>query len=129
MRELVLWCLADGVNPSWMLVQNRQHLRKFVVVFVPGLDPSLFNLSYDTHRNQSQPISMMNLKASKPPALENMPFFTTLFGEVVLTNGPGEKYRIFSPFLGFMQCPLSVAEKQRRTAERRDSAYQVFINL
>ncbi|RUS20503.1 hypothetical protein BC937DRAFT_95041 [Endogone sp. FLAS-F59071] len=121
-RELVLWCLADGVNPSWMLVQNRQHLRKFVVVFVQGLDPSLFNLSYDIHRNQSQPINMMNLKTSKPPALENMPFFTKLFGEVVLTKGPGEKTRIFSPVMGIMQCPLSVAEKQRRTSERRDNA-------
>ena len=43
LRNLLLWCLADGTAPQWVSVRDHQALRKAVVLFVPGLEKGMFN--------------------------------------------------------------------------------------
>ena len=43
LRDLILYCLADGVAPSWISVQNKNQFRKAVVLLVPGLEKAMFD--------------------------------------------------------------------------------------
>ena len=43
-QALVLWCLADVVQPRWMFVKNKPLLEKILIVSVDGLAPSTFRL-------------------------------------------------------------------------------------
>ena len=43
MQELLLYCLADGVAPSWISVRNHNQIRRAVVLFVPGLEQAMFS--------------------------------------------------------------------------------------
>ncbi|KAF8453050.1 hypothetical protein BGX38DRAFT_1091214 [Terfezia claveryi] len=47
LQELVLWLLADGVAPQWLLVKRKQDIKKVVVVMVPGLDMALLDGTVD----------------------------------------------------------------------------------
>lgn len=47
LQELVLWLLADGVAPQWLLVKRQPDIKKVVVVMVPGLDMALLDGTID----------------------------------------------------------------------------------
>lgn len=53
LRDLVLYCLADGVAPSWISVQNRNQFQKAVIVLVPGLEKSMFDGSQSLSLKQT----------------------------------------------------------------------------
>lgn len=42
-QNLLLYCLADGVSPQWVSVQNHSRVTKAVVLFVPGLEKGMMN--------------------------------------------------------------------------------------
>ncbi|RPA89886.1 hypothetical protein L873DRAFT_1822063 [Choiromyces venosus 120613-1] len=46
-QSLVLWLLADGPAPQWLLVKNKNEVRGVVVVMVPGLEMAMFNGDLD----------------------------------------------------------------------------------
>ncbi|KAG0639990.1 hypothetical protein HOY80DRAFT_1043472 [Tuber brumale] len=46
-QSLVLWLLADGTAPQWLLVKNKNEIRGVVVVMVPGLEMAMFNGDLD----------------------------------------------------------------------------------
>ena len=43
LQNLVLYCLADGISPQWVSVQNHSSITKAVVLFVPGLEKGMMN--------------------------------------------------------------------------------------
>ncbi|RDL38593.1 Uncharacterized protein BP5553_02933 [Venustampulla echinocandica] len=47
LQSLVLYILADGPSPQFVSVRNRSHIRKVVVVMVPGLEKSMFESKSD----------------------------------------------------------------------------------
>ncbi|OZJ03529.1 hypothetical protein BZG36_03415 [Bifiguratus adelaidae] len=115
-RELLLWCFGQGVNPPWISVRNPTLIQRMVMIFVPGLDVSLFGFDVVKFRRQTTPVPFADL-VETAVAHDTMPFCRQVFGHLVLTHGPGEKGRIFSPISAIMQCPLSIAEKQKRSQE------------
>ncbi|KAI1916509.1 hypothetical protein LOZ58_003860 [Ophidiomyces ophidiicola] len=43
MQGLLLYCFADGLSPQWISVKHSGHIRKAVVVMVPGLETGMFD--------------------------------------------------------------------------------------
>jgi RNA exonuclease 1 len=43
LQGLLLYCFADGLAPQWISVSNSGHIRKVVVVMVPGLEKGMFD--------------------------------------------------------------------------------------
>ena len=43
LQSLVLYCLADGNSPSWVSLRHHGHVKKAVVLMVPGLEKGMFD--------------------------------------------------------------------------------------
>ncbi|KAJ5233105.1 hypothetical protein N7468_006061 [Penicillium chermesinum] len=43
LQSLLLYCFGDGIAPQWISVKHSGHMRKAVVLMVPGLEPDMFN--------------------------------------------------------------------------------------
>ncbi|PWY78856.1 exonuclease [Aspergillus eucalypticola CBS 122712] len=43
LQSLLLYCFADGVAPQWISVKHSGHVRKIVVLMVPGLELGMFD--------------------------------------------------------------------------------------
>ncbi|RKP07407.1 hypothetical protein THASP1DRAFT_17105, partial [Thamnocephalis sphaerospora] len=122
-RELVLWCLADGINPSWMLVKNKPYLQRMVVLMVPYLDASILQNGYGLD-GRAIPMSELVREASarceRDPALPQgmfafLPRMSECFTHACPTRGPADKFRLQSPVAALLQCPLTKAEiKQQK---------------
>ena len=45
LQNLLLYCIADGTAPQWLSVRHHHHIKKAVVLFVPGLEKGMFDSS------------------------------------------------------------------------------------
>lgn len=104
LRDVVLWILGNTSAPSWITVTNKSSIKKIVVLLIPGLEPTLFNLDTTCILTNSP----VPLEHCCPDKLQN---FKQFFSHVIPTRTPGERYRIYSPISSFFQCPLSNAER------------------
>ncbi|KAJ5081159.1 hypothetical protein N7456_013397 [Penicillium angulare] len=43
LQGLLLYCFADGIAPQWISVKHSGHMRKVVVLMVPGLEIGMFD--------------------------------------------------------------------------------------
>lgn len=43
LQSLLLYCFADGIAPQWISMKHSGHVRKVVVLMVPGLEIGMFN--------------------------------------------------------------------------------------
>lgn len=43
LQSLVLYCLADGSSPQWVSLRHHRHVKKVVVLMVPGLEKGMFD--------------------------------------------------------------------------------------
>lgn len=43
LQTLILYCIADGTSPQWISVQHHYGIKKAVVLFIPGLERSMFD--------------------------------------------------------------------------------------
>ncbi|CAL5867178.1 uncharacterized protein PFLUO_LOCUS1390 [Penicillium psychrofluorescens] len=43
LQSLLLYCFADGIAPQWISLKHSGHVRKIVVVMVPGLEMGMFD--------------------------------------------------------------------------------------
>lgn len=54
LQSLLLYCFADGVAPQWISLKHSGHVRKVVVLMVPGLEMGMFDGTLPiTSANQS----------------------------------------------------------------------------
>ncbi|KAK9472039.1 uncharacterized protein V1510DRAFT_418460 [Dipodascopsis tothii] len=107
LRELVLWIVADGVAPKWLGIRNRDAIGCVVAVLVPGLTPTMVGVALDEPR----PVAAAAL--TSPPEL---PFLAATFPHAWPTRAPGEKTRLYSPYVAFMRSPIAKAERPRKRA-------------
>ncbi|CCJ28402.1 unnamed protein product [Pneumocystis jirovecii] len=104
LRDVVLWIFGNMSAPSWITATNKSSIKKIIVLLIPGLDPTLFNLDIGPILTNS-PVLLEECCPDKLNA------FKLIFSHVIPTRTPGERYRIHSPVSSFLQCPLSNAEK------------------
>lgn len=43
LQSLLLYCFADGIAPQWISIKHSGHVRKIVVLMVPGLEMGMFD--------------------------------------------------------------------------------------
>lgn len=43
LQALLLYCFSDGIAPNWISVRNSGHVKKAVVLMVPGLERGMFD--------------------------------------------------------------------------------------
>ncbi|THC94668.1 hypothetical protein EYZ11_005853 [Aspergillus tanneri] len=43
LQSLLLYCFADGIAPQWISIKHSGHVRKVVVLMVPGLELGMFD--------------------------------------------------------------------------------------
>ncbi|KAK9765840.1 hypothetical protein K7432_005508 [Basidiobolus ranarum] len=118
-RDLVLWCISDGTNPSWMLVKNKVNIAKVVVLIVPYLSVGL--PFQGLHKNSKQPLPLSTTASATWSEGQKKLFqsLSNIFTHVCPTKGPSDRSRLHSPLMNFMNCPLSKSEKHRRVEEAR----------
>ena len=63
LQGLVLYCLADGVGPQWISVKSHSHIKKAVVLLVPGLEKGMFDGSISLQGSMTD--SSMSAKSSE----------------------------------------------------------------
>ena len=137
-QNLVLYILADGNSPQFIAVRHRNEIRKVVVLMVPGLEHSMFELEGEKgdpkeneqgrtpekrerdqdrhHGNHSKNDSPdphyypKRLKAEMLPA--PLQPFANMFDHLWPVKTPGdEKYgKMHSPFQGMIPCIYSLIE-------------------
>ena len=61
LQSLVLYCLADGNSPQWVSLRHHGHVKKAVVLMVPGLEKGMFD------GNIMLPDSMCDGDVEQPP--------------------------------------------------------------
>ncbi|KAI8050582.1 hypothetical protein BDF22DRAFT_695698 [Syncephalis plumigaleata] len=120
-RDLLLWCLADGVNPSWVFVKNKLNLQRVVVLMIPFLDSSILQHGYGLdHR----PISMEEVvreasaRCERDPSLPKgmfayLPRLKEHFSHICPTRGPSGTFQLQSPLHALLRCPWTKEEAKR----------------
>ncbi|GFF28666.1 uncharacterized exonuclease C637.09 [Aspergillus lentulus] len=43
LQNLLLYCFADGIAPQWISIKHSGHIRKIVVLMIPGLEMGMFD--------------------------------------------------------------------------------------
>ncbi|KAF1969908.1 hypothetical protein BU23DRAFT_231902 [Bimuria novae-zelandiae CBS 107.79] len=131
LQSLALYILADGTAPQWVAVENRSHIRKVVMLMVPGLEMAMFNgkLPLESDRvdeNSSKPKGL-DVKhddyypaSLKPDRLsDSLKPLVDVFPHVWPIMGPSESrgknhIRLHSPMHAILssQVPKTQEEKQ-----------------
>ncbi|CAZ86130.1 unnamed protein product [Tuber melanosporum] len=103
-QSLVLWLLADGTAPQWLLVKNKNEIRGVVVVMVPGLEMAIPG---------SKPGLGWGKRAFFPQELKKAQLqvcvrgFADMFSHVWPVVAPGdERGRVYSAIAGFLNTPI-----------------------
>ncbi|OOF91545.1 hypothetical protein ASPCADRAFT_176751 [Aspergillus carbonarius ITEM 5010] len=79
LQSLLLYCFADGIAPQWISVKHSGHVRKIVVLMVPGLELGMFDgsqglpLEDRSHRFNPRPLSHGELPAPLRPLADMFP--------------------------------------------------------
>lgn len=60
LQGLLLYCFADGIAPQWISVKHSGHVRKIVVLMVPGLELGMFDrtIPLEFHPKKDQETEM-----------------------------------------------------------------------
>ncbi|KAJ1967615.1 hypothetical protein IWQ62_001747 [Dispira parvispora] len=123
LRELVQWCLADGTNTQWMLVQNKQFLARMVFLYVPSFDVVLgahhalvqkylnstskhpqFDIVYSFEKYLDDPVIQKRL--------ESLPNLQRAFRHFCPTIAHSNQYRYQSPLPSLLTGPRNNEEKR-----------------
>lgn len=137
-QNLVLYCLADGVSPQWVSVQNHSKVTKAVVLFVPGLEKGMMDgqialdeASLPAGRNRSDPVPAESKRVSTSPD-DYMP--TRMAAESICVplkplaeifphwwpvKAPGdERYsKVFSPLHAMLTVPITKSREEETGAK------------
>lgn len=141
LQSLVLYCLADGVSPQWVSVQNHSRVTKAVVLFVPGVEKGMMDGKIALDGSSSSVASMPSNHADAGPKRVSaspddfMPTRLTaeslsiplkplaeIFPHRWPVKAPGdERYsKVFSPLHAMLTVPLT----KSREEEMREESHQ-----
>jgi heme exporter protein D len=126
-RNLILWCIGEGVNPRWMLIKNKLYLYRVVVLLIPFLDASIFDGSNMNAIPMEQVVQEANTRPERNVNLPKgmfayLPRISTHFKHVCPTRGPSENYRLVNPFTALIQCPLTKSELKLQEKALREQS-------
>jgi RNA exonuclease 1 len=68
LQGLLLYCFADGIAPQWISMKHSGHVRKVVVLMVPGLEMGMFDgtIPVEPAKENSE-----ETKPNQPPPIES----------------------------------------------------------
>jgi len=87
LQELVFYTLNLGPRPQWMLLLNKQFIKKVVILFVPGLRHQEFSTSIDGKANPNGIQQPCESYTEWPSRYENV---KKIFYEAIPITGPGK---------------------------------------
>ncbi|PHH68583.1 hypothetical protein CDD80_7410 [Ophiocordyceps camponoti-rufipedis] len=115
LRDLILYILADGPAPQWIVVSHRPQFRKLVVIMIPGLEEAMFEEGVDlsTFADAGNDKSVTDLDDCRPrplikdkldPALQPLAdMFTEMWP--MRTPGDDKHARMHSPITSMLTAP------------------------
>eukprot|EP00002_Diphylleia_rotans_P036053 TRINITY_DN7911_c0_g1_i1.p1 TRINITY_DN7911_c0_g1~~TRINITY_DN7911_c0_g1_i1.p1 ORF type:complete len:837 (+),score=177.01 TRINITY_DN7911_c0_g1_i1:63-2573(+) len=108
-QEILYYLLADGDQPTWLLVKHLALISKVVFVMVPSFDQDIFKIARD-----SLPILQEKCDSS------------------FLMQTPGSSYRIYSGIHGILGCPASRVKgssTSSKTSNKQSAAPATYADL
>ncbi|CAD6570359.1 MAG: hypothetical protein TREMPRED_005740 [Tremellales sp. Tagirdzhanova-0007] len=121
-RDLILYIVADGQKPTWIVPEHKAQITHTVVLFVPGLLPEYIGLApipiaANVPFSTTPPVS---LAEALPP--NRVPTIQQLFSYGCPTRAPGDQRRLFSVMGTLLSSPLSESARKRKEAESQKQA-------
>ncbi|KAF9106330.1 hypothetical protein BGX27_009205 [Mortierella sp. AM989] len=119
LRDLVVFILTETPSLPWIQVLNKFKIEKVLLLYVSGLDPTLFHFnvkSSDAHKA----ISWAPRADTHGGPVEEFSHLREYFEKASVVKATGDKYRIFSPTNTLLNVPLSISEKTKRDKEKND---------
>ncbi|KAL8948902.1 MAG: hypothetical protein Q9222_004949, partial [Ikaeria aurantiellina] len=133
LQQLVLYCLADGTSPQWISVRHHFGVKKAVVLFVPGLEHSMFDgsVALDTGTSPHVPSTVADQQAndvshSSPDDYLPVRLVTDdlsqplkpladCFEHLWPVRAPGDDRmaKVFSPLHAMLNAPLPKSQEQK----------------
>lgn len=113
LQSLVLYILADGGAPQFVAVRHRPHIRKVVVLMIPGLEHSMFEKE-DTPKNKLRSMQFSSPDGYYPSKLveEDLPLEMKPIADMfdllwpVKTPGDDRLGKMHSPLHAMLTAPL-----------------------
>lgn len=147
LQNLVLYLLADASAPQFVSVRHRNQFRKVVVLMVPGLERSMFELALiDSHdqkkkdtqdsgperrqevpdRNSSSPDEYYPARFNRETLPDELSTFPTMFEYLWPVKTPGDdKYgRMHSPFHAMLTAPIPKTKEEKQWQKNGKGASQ-----
>ncbi|KAF8923380.1 hypothetical protein BGZ58_003021 [Dissophora ornata] len=116
LRDLVVYLLTETKTLPWIMVKNKFNIHKVVLLYVPGLDPQLFNIDLKDPES-SKPVAWVQ-KVVEGPATE-FHHLKMYFDVMNVMKAGGDKHRVHPPPDTLLNVPLSNTEKQKREEEMK----------
>ena len=111
LRDLVVYLLTETKTLPWIMVKNKFNINKVVLLYVPGLDPQLFNIDLKDSES-SKPVAWAQ-RVTEGPAIE-FQRLKMYFDVVNVMKAGGDKHRIHPPPDTLLNVPLSNSERMKR---------------
>ena len=140
LQNLVLYLLADATAPQFVSVRHRNQFRKVVVLMVPGLEKSMFNLrpTEDNEgeqkveddslrdRGHSSPDDYYPTHLSSEELPDELKLFSVMFEDLWPVKTPGDdKYgRMRSPLHAMLTAPMSKSKEDKKWQKTGKGASQ-----
>jgi RNA exonuclease 1 len=134
LQNLVLYILTDGTSPQFVSVRHRSEIRKVVVLMVPGLEKSMFDIldngprKKETHDGSGHTYTSpddyypIRLNPDKMPA--SVQAFADMFPHIWPVKTPGDdKYaKMHSPLHAMLTAPQQKSKEEKKWSKDRKGA-------
>ncbi|KAG0259957.1 hypothetical protein BG011_002233 [Mortierella polycephala] len=120
LRDLVVFILTETPSLPWIEVQNKFKIDKVLMLYVSGLNPSLFHINVKS-RDAHTPIAWTDRVDKNDGPASEFDALKKYFEEMHVVQAPGDKFRIHSPTNTLMNVPLSISEKAKREREKKNN--------
>ncbi|KAF9080629.1 hypothetical protein BGX23_001878 [Mortierella sp. AD031] len=118
LRDLIVFMLTETPSLPWIEVKNKFKIDKVVMIYVSGLDPSIFHInlqSPDAHKA----VAWGERVEKHRGVVTELDYLRWNFDQVNVVKATGDKFRIHSPTNTLLSVPLSNSEKLKREREKK----------
>ncbi|CAG8981140.1 hypothetical protein HYALB_00005855 [Hymenoscyphus albidus] len=112
LQSLVLYILADGGAPLFVAVRHRPHIRKIVVLMIPGLEHSMFEKEDGKKKSKNRDFSSPDHYYPSKLVAEDLPLEVRPLADIfnllwpVKTPGDDRMGKMHSPLHAMLTAPL-----------------------